>query len=120
MKWQQKQFEVPVDTIPEKYMFQNSIMIQQNGLILQILIQLSKWICVTQQRIILLEEKMYECGRCFLRPQAARQIVAVHKKLQKQNLGLKMYDCYRPRPIQQKLWDKLPDPRICCSPMERF
>ena len=62
------------------------------------------------------EEKMYECGRCFLRPQAARKVVAAHKVLQKQGLGLKMFDCYRPRPIQQKLWDKVPDPRYVARP----
>jgi zinc D-Ala-D-Ala dipeptidase len=62
------------------------------------------------------EEKMYECGRCFLRPQAARKIVAAHKALQKKGLGLKMLDCYRPRPIQQKLWDKVPDPKFVARP----
>lgn len=61
-------------------------------------------------------EQMYECGRCFLRPQAARQIVAAHQTLQKQGLALKMYDCYRPRPVQQKLWDKVPDARFVARP----
>jgi D-alanyl-D-alanine dipeptidase len=62
------------------------------------------------------EEKMYECGRCFLRPKAAREIVKIHQKLQTQGLGLKMFDCYRPKPIQQKLWDKVPDARYVTPP----
>ena len=62
------------------------------------------------------KEKMYECGRCFLRPEAARKIVTAHEKLQTQGLGLKMFDCYRPKPIQQKLWDKVPNPNYVTPP----
>lgn len=62
------------------------------------------------------ETKMYDCGRCFLRPEVATQIIAIHHELQGQALGLKMLDCYRPRPIQWKLWDKVPDPRYVADP----
>ncbi len=62
------------------------------------------------------EEKMYDCGRCFLRPEVARAVVQAHNELQKQGLGLKMLDCYRPRPIQWKLWEKVPDPRYVSDP----
>ncbi len=62
------------------------------------------------------EEKMYECGRCFLRPEVAKQVVKVHKILQERGLGLKMFDCYRPRPIQWKLWEKVPDKRYVSDP----
>ncbi len=60
--------------------------------------------------------KMYECGRCFLRPPVARAIIKVQKTLKARNLGLKMFDCYRPRPVQWKLWEKLPDPRYVADP----
>ncbi|HFA50985.1 MAG TPA: hypothetical protein ENJ95_18395 [Bacteroidetes bacterium] len=60
--------------------------------------------------------KMYDCPRCFLRPDVARAVIAAHKILQKKGLGLKMYDCYRPRPIQWKLWKKVPDPRYVADP----
>ena len=62
------------------------------------------------------KEKMYDCSRCFLRPQVAQQIVAAHKMLQEGGLGLKMLDCFRPRPIQQKLWDKFQNPRYVTPP----
>lgn len=62
------------------------------------------------------EEKMYECGRCFLRPVVAKKVVKVHKILQEKGLGLKMFDCYRPRPIQWKLWEKVPDKRYVSDP----
>jgi zinc D-Ala-D-Ala dipeptidase len=62
------------------------------------------------------KEKMYNCGRCFLRPEVATAIVLAHKKLQKQGLGLKIFDAYRPRPFQQRLWDKVPDDRYVTNP----
>ena len=62
------------------------------------------------------KEKMYNCSRCFLRPQVAKQIVAAHEMLREGGLGLKMLDCFRPRPIQQKLWDKFEDPRYVTPP----
>jgi len=62
------------------------------------------------------KEQMYECGRCFLRPKVARRIFRAHQILQKKGLGLKMFDCYRPRPIQQKLWDKVPNASYVTPP----
>ncbi|MCB0517981.1 MAG: M15 family metallopeptidase [Lewinellaceae bacterium] len=62
------------------------------------------------------KEKMYDCPRCFLRPEVARALLEAQRDLQKQGLGLKMYDCYRPRPIQWKLWNKVPDPRYVADP----
>ncbi len=61
-------------------------------------------------------EKLYECGRCFLRPEAARAVVAAHREFRRQGLSLKMLDCYRPRPIQWKLWEKVPDRRYVSDP----
>ena len=61
-------------------------------------------------------EKMYDCPRCFLRPDVAKAVVVVHKNLKKRGLALKMYDCYRPRPIQWKLWNRVPDPRYVADP----
>ena len=62
------------------------------------------------------KEKMYDCSRCFLRPEVARRVVKAHQQLQEGGLGLKMLDCFRPRPIQQKLWDKFQDPRYVTPP----
>jgi zinc D-Ala-D-Ala dipeptidase len=62
------------------------------------------------------KEKMYNCGKCFLRPEVADAIAKANKELNKKGLGLKMFDCYRPRPFQQKLWDKVPDDRYVTNP----
>lgn len=61
--------------------------------------------------------QLYDCPRCFLRPAVAQEIVKIHKELQAKGYGgLKMYDCYRPGPIQWKLWEKVPDPRYVADP----
>ncbi len=62
------------------------------------------------------KEKMYNCGKCFLRPEVAVALVKAHKILQEKGYGIKVYDCYRPRPIQQKLWDKVPNPNYVTPP----
>ena len=61
--------------------------------------------------------KMYDCGRCFLRPEAAKAIAKAHKILKIKGLGgLKMFDCYRPRPYQRRLWDKMPNSNYVTPP----
>ncbi len=64
------------------------------------------------------QSKMYECGRCFLRKPVAEAVIAAHRQLQQQGLGLKMFDCFRPRPVQWDLWKKVPDPRYVADPRE--
>ena len=62
------------------------------------------------------QEKMYNCSRCFLRPEVAQAVLKAQQKLVKKGYGLKMLDCYRPRPIQQKLWDKVPNASYVTPP----
>ncbi|MEO0732119.1 MAG: M15 family metallopeptidase [Bacteroidota bacterium] len=59
---------------------------------------------------------IYDCGRCFYRPRVARALLRVHQDLKAQGYGLKMFDCYRPAPYQQRLWDVLPDARYVARP----
>ena len=60
--------------------------------------------------------KIYDCPACLLRVEAAQALVKAHKALQKKGLGLKMFDCYRPRPYQQRLWNKVPNPDYVTPP----
>jgi zinc D-Ala-D-Ala dipeptidase len=63
------------------------------------------------------KQKIYECGRCFLRPEAATSLIAIQKDLnERYGFGLKIFDCYRPRPAQQRLWDIVPDPNYVTPP----
>ncbi len=59
---------------------------------------------------------IYDCPRCLLRPKVARAIVAAQADLKEQGLGFKLFDCYRPGPYQQRLWDVMPDPRYVADP----
>ncbi len=60
--------------------------------------------------------QIYDCPRCLLRPDAAAAIVKAQHELQKRGLGLKIFDCFRPRPYQQRLWDKVPNPDYVTPP----
>lgn len=62
------------------------------------------------------KEKMYNCGRCFLRPEVAEALVEAQEILKEQKLGLKVYDCYRPRPVQKLLWKKVPNASYVTPP----
>ena len=60
---------------------------------------------------------IYPCGRCYLRPGVAKKIEAAHQWLKiEHKKGLKMFDCYRPRPAQQRLWDVVPNPDYVTPP----
>lgn len=61
-------------------------------------------------------EVLYDCPRCFLRPEAAFAVLAAHQTLKKEGLGLKMFDCYRPRDVQWKLWEIYPQPGYVADP----
>ena len=61
-------------------------------------------------------ETMYACARCFLRPAAAAKLVEVQDSLRRRGLGLRLFDCYRPLPVQWRLWNKVPDRRYVADP----
>ena len=62
------------------------------------------------------DQVLYPCGKCYLRPEVAQALVRVHQKLQQQGKGIKVYDCYRPLDIQWKMWEIVPDPRYVSDP----
>ncbi len=63
------------------------------------------------------KKQIYPCGRCYLRPIAADAINKAQKILQtKYKYSFKMFDCYRPRPAQQRLWDVVPNPDYVTPP----
>jgi zinc D-Ala-D-Ala dipeptidase len=61
---------------------------------------------------------IYDCAACYLRKEVASQIVKINKELQLNGLKLKLFDCYRPRQYQQRLWDKKPDARFVTPPQK--
>ncbi len=61
-------------------------------------------------------EQMYDCGKCYLREPVAELLIEAHKEFKKAGYRIKLFDCYRPRPIQYKLWESVPDPRYVARP----
>jgi D-alanyl-D-alanine dipeptidase len=88
----------------------------------------SQWEEITQKDGIILDLKyatkdnftkkqIYNCGRCFLRPELASRIKRLQNDIKKRyGLSLKLFDCYRPKPAQQKLWDIVPDEKYVTNP----
>lgn len=59
---------------------------------------------------------IYDCPACLLRPEVAEALVQANQSLRNQGLYLKVFDCYRPGPYQQRLWDKVPNPDYVTPP----
>lgn len=63
-----------------------------------------------------LGEVLYDCPRCLLRPEVALALQRVHWDLQEKGLGIKVFDCYRPQFVQEKMWEIKPDPNYVANP----
>jgi D-alanyl-D-alanine dipeptidase len=62
------------------------------------------------------EVVLYDCARCYLNHSVAQEIVKVHRTLRSQGLGLKLFDCYRPLIVQEKLWSIMPNASYVTPP----
>lgn len=63
------------------------------------------------------KQKIYDCARCYLRPEAADNLLKAQSELQKKfGYTFKIFDCFRPRPYQQRLWDVVPDDKYVTPP----
>ncbi|MDZ7332169.1 MAG: M15 family metallopeptidase [candidate division KSB1 bacterium] len=63
-----------------------------------------------------LHDTLYAANICLLRRAVAERLVKVHRTLQAEGLGLKIWDGYRPLSVQKKMWQKVPDPRYVADP----
>jgi D-alanyl-D-alanine dipeptidase len=62
------------------------------------------------------KKRLYDSNTCFLRKSTAVKLDAVQKELERMNLGLKVWDCYRPLAVQWVFWAILPDERYVANP----
>ena len=62
------------------------------------------------------KKRLYDSNICFLRKSTAVKLDEVQKELERMNLGLKVWDCYRPLAVQRILWAILPDERYVANP----
>ena len=64
------------------------------------------------------KEAVYPCARLFLKPDVAKALNRVSIKLKSKGYQLILFDGYRPRPVQYKLWAKVPNPDYVANPSE--
>lgn len=62
------------------------------------------------------EEQLYDCSRCFLRPKVAKALLKAQASLKEKGLRFKLFDCFRPRQIQERLWAKVPNATYVTPP----
>lgn len=65
-----------------------------------------------------LKRKVYSEARCILRYGVAKKLAKVQEDLAKNQLGLKVYDCYRPLSVQKLMWLFKPDDRFVANPAQ--
>jgi D-alanyl-D-alanine dipeptidase len=64
------------------------------------------------------KEAVYPCARLFLRRDVADALDRVRDRVKTNSCRLKLFDGYRPRPVQYKLWKKVPNPDYVANPDE--
>jgi D-alanyl-D-alanine dipeptidase len=63
-----------------------------------------------------LEEKVYDCDNCWTRVNVAKALISANRVFQEMGYQIKLYDCFRPREVQYKMWEILSDPRYVANP----
>ena len=63
-----------------------------------------------------LKEKVYPCAECFLRAKTVKSLLEANKTFLQQGFRIKLYDCYRPKAIQKKMWKIVPDANFVANP----
>jgi zinc D-Ala-D-Ala dipeptidase len=62
---------------------------------------------------------VYPAPRCYLRADVAKRLARVQAALEKDGLGLKVYDCYRPFSIQKRFFALVPNEDWVAKPVEK-
>lgn len=63
-----------------------------------------------------LGRKVYSSNQCLLRYSVAKRLVEVQQELQREGLGLKVFDCWRPLDVQKQMWKIKPDANYVANP----
>lgn len=61
-------------------------------------------------------KKLYPFPAAYVRRELIPYLEAVQRELAMKGLGLKIYDGYRPFPVQQKMWNLIHDERFVSNP----
>ena len=63
-----------------------------------------------------LKAKVYDCPECLLRLKAVQALVGANKDFMKKGYKIKLFDCYRPLSIQNKMWEIVSNPKYVADP----
>jgi D-alanyl-D-alanine dipeptidase len=63
-----------------------------------------------------MHEKVYPCAKCFLRPEAAEALLKANQLAAQLHLHIVLFDCYRPKVYQQKMYDLVKNPDYVALP----
>jgi len=63
-----------------------------------------------------LKEKIYPCAKCLLREDAGKALLKAQKSALEKGYTIVLLDCYRPLPMQQKMFDIIPDTKYVGDP----
>ncbi|MEO1050973.1 MAG: M15 family metallopeptidase [Bacteroidota bacterium] len=64
-----------------------------------------------------LKQQVYSCSDCVIRKEVADALIACNKEfLEKHDLRIKLFDCYRPLSVQKQMWSIFPDGRYVANP----
>ncbi len=63
-----------------------------------------------------LKAKVYDCDVCYLRLKTVKAMIIANQKFLKKGYRIKIFDCYRPLDIQEKMWKIVPDPTYVANP----
>lgn len=62
------------------------------------------------------KEKLYDCPRCLLRYEVAEVLLALNRRFMQDGYQIKVFDCYRPFSVQERLWEIYPHPGYVADP----
>ncbi|WP_116789048.1 M15 family metallopeptidase [Flavobacterium psychrotrophum] len=63
-----------------------------------------------------MHQKVYPCARCLLRPEVAVALDKANALAAEKELRLVIFDCYRPYPIQYKMYEIVNNPKYVAKP----
>lgn len=63
-----------------------------------------------------MKKAIYPSARCLLQKPVAERLARVQERLERDGLGLKIFDAYRPLSAQWELWKIVPNPTFVADP----
>lgn len=63
-----------------------------------------------------LKQKVYPCEACFLQVKTVKNLIAASNEFKTLGYKIKIYDCYRPKAIQKKMWKIVSNPIYVANP----